>query len=250
MDTPPFDVTPGRVSRNVRDFLKNSPSAGWVRSPGGVRALWNGATEEVNKPFKVCNGLTTSKYVERDTLTAAIADFCNQALPQDFSKQYAYATMEDMTLSVRYDTWDNSMLSTAGCTNYLQGELTDGCDGASNPNNWKGGGTVTLKGVTFAITPNRVRQPATVPRLGSCTGNTQAGYTVWGRGWLSKNFGSSFQMSLTSLCNFDKTSWHFKYELRDDGREWTASFKIGSAFGPSCVTNAAKQAKAPVTFTC
>jgi hypothetical protein len=256
-DMPPIDLSPGRVARNIRDYLETNPSAGWVR-PGGQRVLWNGVTEDFNPPFKKCAGLTANKYVEQATLKNAIEDdFCTQVPSQSFEKRYNPNTMEDMVLSIEYDgvmaPLDDTV-NQAGCVRFLLGELTDGCDAAGNPNNWKGGGVATLTGVKYTITPMAERQPASAARLGVCqrgiNGLEDNEYNIFGRGWLSSDAGQGFYQYLFDHCGLRLDSWGFNYYLDDDGREWSVRFTTDEEIPPNWVTEAGLQFGAPDDFDC
>lgn len=256
-DTPPIDLGPGMVARNMRDYLETNPSAGWIR-PGGQRVLWNGVTEEHNPPFKQCAGLAGNMYVEQETLRKAIQeDFCTQDLSQSYAKRYNPNTMEDMVISIEYDGIMPPLAGTvdqAGCVRFLLGELTDGCDAAGNLNNWKGGGIATLTGVRYTVAPLALRQPASVSRLGVCQrgmhGLEDNQYNVFGRGWLSADAGQAFYQYLFDHCGLRLDSWGFSYYLDDDGREWSVRFTTDEEIPPNWVTEAGLHFGAPDDFDC
>ncbi|RKU41844.1 hypothetical protein DL546_005567 [Coniochaeta pulveracea] len=255
-DSPPIDRTNGRVARNMRDYVETHPDAGWVRS-GGQRVVYNGVTEAINPSFKTCAGLASNKYVERETVRKAVQqDFCVQVPPQSFSKRYNGGSMEDMVLSIQYDgrTPLDHTINSAGCVQFLLGELADGCDAANNPNNWKGGGVADLTGVKYTVTPMAERQPANVARLGICrrgvNGLRDHEYLVIGRGWLSSDAGQEFYQFLFDHCGLRLDSWGFNYYLDEDGREWSVRFATDENIPPSWITEAALRFGAPDDFDC
>jgi hypothetical protein len=259
-DNPPFDVTQDLV-KNVRNYLKGNPDAGWNRQRD-IRVLWNGVTEDHNPRFKNCLGVETNKYVSRETLRVAIEDdFCNKKLESGLTRRYNEDTMEDVTIGLYYPedpAPDPSLLTKESCVRYLLGELTDGCDILTpdrNPENYKAGGSAELAGVTWAINPQTVRQLASMGKnRGSGCDDTrhvlQDRFVVWGHGWLSDDKGGTrLRDKLNSNCHLQPETWEFKFGLDPDGREWTAWFATG-ADEWDCVASQAKSLGAPNDFQC
>lgn len=260
----PFDTTTGNLARNAQDYLANHPDAGWSRYPG-IRVLWNGVTE-TDLPLsiaafnKVCAGLTANKYVDRETLRSAIQDdsFCDDYVAQgSLSRRYKNDTMDDVIISIDYPPDSPYARTKDDCVRYLLGELTDGCDAANNPPNYKGGGTVTLGDVAFRIEPQAIRQPAEKGVDGGCDSTysfTHNGFTLWGHGFASDDFGDALKKQLEwspshSGCALFSETWWFQSGLGSDGREWTAKFRTG-VFQKKCVTNAWHSAGAPTNRGC
>lgn len=258
-DNVPIDTSNGNLVRNMRDYLKTNDAAGWARS-GDIRALWNGVTEAENTRFKICTGVSGSKYVARETLRSAIQDdFCNANLNNPFYRRYNENTMEDVAISLQYTdpNPDTSVITRDSCVQYLLGDITDGCDGddpAGNPANFKGGGTATLGGVQYRIEPQAVRQPAehgTERGSGCDCTNTFLwnDFVVWGRGGASGDFGQALQEKVKAQCHLRDGRWRFEYGLGDDGREWTAWFRTDVSQSP-CISWVAKLVGARDDFTC
>lgn len=260
-DQIPIDTSNGNLVRNMRDYLKENPAAGWTRS-GDTRVLWNGVTEADNPRMKTCAGLGANKYVARETLRAAIQDdFCAAGPSVRLSRRYNAGSMEDVVVSLDFyqPNPDSSVLGRDACVRYLLAEVTDGCDGndpEGNPGNYKGGGSATLGGAIYRVEPQTLRQPAkraTEDGHGYGCDSTFKflwnSYVVWGHGWLSGDFGKAFRDELAENCGLDVSTWNFEYGLGDDGREWTAWFRT-QPNRRSCVQWATKSVGAPEDLQC
>lgn len=126
-DEIPIDTSNGNLIKNMRDYLKENPAAGWVRS-GDTRVLWNGVTEANNPRMRTCTGLGDNKYVARETLRAAIQDdFCAAGPSVRLSRRYNEGSMEDVVVSLDFyhPNPDSSVLGRDACIRYLL-EITDG----------------------------------------------------------------------------------------------------------------------------
>lgn len=258
-DTVPIDMTTGKVAKNMRDYIKTHPDAGWERKPGH-RMLWNGVTEQHNQlniaslqSTRDCAGLAADgdKYVGRETLRAIIQDQFCPGIEGQTSRldRYHTGTMEDVVFEFSQNIPPQIFkMTTADCMKYLL-ELTDSCDipGENNPANYKGGGVLTLhvgeKQAVFKIRPQMQRQPAKLGVDGSCDWKYGVGFnqvTIWGHGWLSSDWGARLKKELWGCALFPNT-WKFEYGLRDGVREWSATFRTG-VFQSHCTGNAAKTA--------
>lgn len=278
-DTVPFDTSDGKLVRSVRDYLVNSPAAGWPRKPTDVRVLWNGVTEADNpkeappnpmsssppQPVlsKTCAGLAADVLCGRETLRSIIEDhFCPDAVAQggldkdsgSISRRYNQGTMDEVALGIDYAPDLDFRPNMPDCVRYLLAELTDGCDGNDpdhNPENYKCGGTMKVGPVAYQIWPQAVRQSAKSGLQGGCDGTYKVlwdEFTMWGHGFASSDSGAALKGQVDD-CALLPDTWDFQYGLGSDGREWTAKFRTG-VFQKHCVGQAGKEAGAPGDFEC
>ncbi|KAK9420104.1 putative Peptidase S8/S53 domain-containing protein [Seiridium unicorne] len=273
-DDPPFDMSDGKVVANVRNYVA-SDQFGWVRDK--VLAVWNGVDEAHNPPVvssgdssgttapplhKQCTGLDSRKYVGRDELKRIIdKEFCPTAVEQKtldsgsaaIMRSYNSGKMDAVAVAIEWLPNIQFEPNPDDCHKYLLQEIVDGCDGDDphNPENFKGGGLLSVGDVTYRITPLTLRQPPKNGKQGGCDCTYNFADTrcwVWGSGWASADQGSALKGQLKD-CALFPTGWTFDYGLGDDGREWSADFLVGIG-QRDCVTEAAKESGANTDFVC
>jgi len=165
-DTVPFDTSDGNLVKNLKGYLQ-SDQASWDRVDG-IRVLWNGVTQE-NNPREVfeCNGVGQNTYVEGDGVAALI---------------------------------ENKFCPDLGTRQGLRGQSTAvSRTRDNNAANYKGGGSVTTGGTTYAVSPGSLRAAAQLGKQAGCESTYKALYNdhwVWGHGWARSDYGESLKNEL------------------------------------------------------
>ncbi|KAI1880240.1 hypothetical protein JX265_001861 [Neoarthrinium moseri] len=202
---------------------------------------------------KECYGLGNKKYIGRDVGKDIIeTELCPKAAGDgSVEESYNKGTMEEVTLSVKSPSGFKP--SKEDCIKGFRDEILDGCDGndPKNPENYKGGGKVTMGDVTYEMIPRALRQPADKSKKGFCDSTYKYlfnEYWMWGNGFASSDYGKTLKSQVAD-CALLPNTWTFEYGLGDDGREWTARFRTG-IFQKGCVGNAGKEAGGPSDFNC
>lgn len=225
----------------IREYLKKDSSFERLKN-SGVKILWNGATKAdhdstnaLADPAIVCNGLRisndkkrqeeTTGYITRDTLSALIDNDACPALPD-----LVFAGAKEMILldntPEKVDIFmanatDAAAIPTVDQCKQHMHEIRDGCDGV-NAMNWKAGGSFTLDGFTYSITPKGDRPPAPNAPSAWCQRKDDVIW-MWGAGWLNSGFGKELKDAFVSQgYSFTDSEWSFQYEFKD-GHEWQAS---------------------------
>lgn len=136
---------------------------------------------------KECNGLGNNKYVSHDIVKDSIENhFCPDAVKKGPNQQkYDEGTPEEVIITLTGPGGFKPSLD--DCKSYLTGLIIDGCDGndPKNPENYKGGGKVTIGNVAYQIQPQSLRQAAAKGIQYGCHSSYKAlfnEYTVWGHG--------------------------------------------------------------------
>ncbi|KPM39889.1 hypothetical protein AK830_g6661 [Neonectria ditissima] len=231
-ETVPFDTSDGVLVENLKAYLQ-SDQGSWERAQG-VRVLWNGVTEVDNPGEHVeCNGLGKNIYVERDSVNDLIEnDFCPSTSMQNglqqrslsVSRIYNEGTPNMVTLSIDSQTEQTEQ----DCVKYLKMAVDDrDIPSKINPANYKGGGSTTVRGATYRVSPGSIRAGAEKGKQAGCD-STYKGlfndYWVWGHGWGSSDYGESLKNEIEG-CSPLPGTWRFDYGIGDDGREWSARFR-------------------------
>ena len=258
-DTVPFDTSDGNLVKNLKAYLQ-SDQASWERVDG-IRVLWNGVTQENNpKEAFQCNGVGKNTYVEGDGVTGLIKDtFCSDLGTRQglrgqstaVSRTYNKGTPNEVTLSLTAEPGFSVNYNQDDCVQYLLKSVDECSSTDNNAANYKGGGSVTTGGTTYAVSPGSLRAAAQLGKQAGCESTYKAlynDYWVWGHGWASSDYGESLKTELKG-CALLPDTWDFVYGLGDDGREWTARFRTG-VFQKKCVGDAVGMASGFGEFGC
>ncbi|KAI0197508.1 hypothetical protein F4808DRAFT_473847 [Astrocystis sublimbata] len=253
--------TDGSIDEGVLPLLADLE---WIGDDQPTEPPPSGPTQGLH-----CNGLGSKIYVSADTLADNIKTFCQTAVAQgvqdkasdSIGRNYQPGTLDDVDISVDWPPGVKIPFDEPECNKQLVA-TSDNCDGndPANPMNWKGGGTVTTTTstnpdikVVYHVTPKHARQPLPNTPGGGCHVAYQFLYDefwIWGNGWATKDFGRQKNglFHHLELCN-GLTGWNFRYELGNDGREWSANghLVIGKA---DCVARAIASAGGPKTGMC
>jgi hypothetical protein len=208
--------------------------------------------------------LTANKYVTRNTVSDIIENvFCpeaaadtalGQASSGSFSRTFLNGTMEQIIITITWQSGPVNRPDLSTCQHYLRDVVLDGCDGnnPNNPMNWKGGGALQVGNISYSINPTTVRQPPPKQAGGGCKMAYKALYdavTIWGNGWENSTFGAEIQSQLKDRCALLPNTWEFSYGLGPNGREWTATARVG-VFQKKCVGDNLHNAGAPQGMGC
>lgn len=112
------------------------------------------------------------------------------------------------------------------CSTSLK-RVVDGCD--TENARYKGGGNVADGDITYRLTPQAHRQPASKgvnAHCGAWYKGVRDETQVWGQGWATDDWGKGLLDTVKHCAVWDYT-WQFNYGLGSDGREWTANFQGG-----------------------
>ena len=255
-----FDTVVDGCDTSSDGNLKHGGSIGYVANaslsvePLVIRRKWDGGQASNAK----CNGESTTKYLDQETLASNIQDFCTKSAAQNivtsgttFTQDYNEGTPDFVTLAT---SWPNGVYDYQvfqdECSYYLS-VVMNGCDapnGKSNPMNWKHGGSISdYNKITYSVTPNENRPSAPSAPLGSCTSWYKVFYAtfdVYGAGFANSDYGQAPGGLLDQLrgCGV-VTGWTFEYNTSpsSDGTEWHAygSLPIGTR---GCVGSAVTSA--------
>lgn len=181
--------------------------------------------------------------------------------------------MDEVTVSIQWDSSVTFNLTIDECTNYLLTVLTEECDPEDDKTNpaWvKGGGeslvTYGTGNVTYKFEPKSTRQPAAMGAYAACNVTTVEEGTkrwsqveLWGALWGSSDGGAALRNEL-SKCGVSTAGggWAFAYFLGPEngqsptgvqlGHEWvSANANNDNVVDANCVTAAILEAGGPVT---
>ncbi|KAJ5621957.1 SGNH hydrolase [Penicillium herquei] len=184
----------------------------------------------------------SKKYASDYSLYSNTADFCSSVKSNapsngrtnwEYEKTYYSGTLDESTFKLQLangaSEFDEDSCNTA------VNSILDDCDGndASNPMNFKFGGTLVDGSYTYTISPQRSNRPWPVPTepTGSCKGKYKFlwdSYDIYGTGWASWDSGQkSLRPNSTNCFGLGLTKWKFEYydEPDSNGMEWHASFR-------------------------
>jgi hypothetical protein len=188
-----------------------------------------------------CNDLG-DKYIERNMLSDLInSTYCPKlegATGPVGTGHYLSDTPESVEIGITDGDTPNYVPSPDECVQNFH-KLLNGCnyDHSTNPMNWKAGGEVKMKDLTYSITPTETRpqapqKPSAWCQLQECEADGWCPVYLWGAGWLNHDFGTALQKALEKLdvpaiWGVDEGSWNewFRYE-NVDNHEWAINITV------------------------